>query len=163
MAEIFFQNGEKEYRSPLLRRSLADDLRREMADTFLYRPWSLWLEHKTERQEKEMDFLVGQVLVRMRFEAAYRDENDSYAMLKCTVIKIDDEEIEKEEQRAKSAMFESRETPTTEEQTDVFRQALENWDIRGKAVQVTEKYVAGHLRLVALRKRSFPQKSERMR
>lgn len=153
-----FENEEKEYRSPLLRRSIAGELRREMADTFLYRPWSLWLERVTERQEKEMDLLVGQVLVRVKFEAAYREEGGAYAMLKCMVIQIDGQEVEKKEQETKSAVFESKQTPTTEEQTDVFQQALENWGIRGKAVPVTEKYVAGHLRLVALRKRSTKKK-----
>lgn len=155
-----FKGEQRDHPRPSLHR-IAQEMRGEIVDTFFCRPWSMWLERVTERQEKEIDVLVGKVLVRVRFEAAYRDERDSYAMLKCMITKIDDEEIGEKEQKEKAAIFESRETPTVDEQSGVFRQALQNWGIHGNAVAVTEKYVAGHLRLIALKKRSIQKKGAR--
>ena len=124
--ENSFESKEQRYYPRPLFRNMAREIGGDIVDEFLCRPWSMWLERVTERQEKELDLLVGKVLVRVRFEAAYRDERDSYAMLKCMVIKIDDEEIGEKEQKEKAAIFESQKMPTGDEQSGVFRQALEN-------------------------------------
>ena len=158
--ENFLKSDEsKTRRLPPLRRNPIWEFGRDVIDTFKpFQPWSAWLERMTERKEKEVDLLVGRVLVRVKIEAALREDLTDYAMLTCMVIRIDDQEINKEEREAKAATFESKERPTNEEQAAVFRQALENWGLGGKMVMVTEKYIAGHLRLIALKKRSQQRK-----
>ncbi len=153
--QTFPSEEKRRYHPQSLYRGVAQELKRDIIDIFLYKPWISWLEQMTERRDKEIDLLVGQVLARVKIEAAYREEKGfTYAMLKCMIIRIDDNEVPEKEQEEKAVKFESKEPPTADEQASVFRQALENWNIRGNAVAVTEKYVAGHRRLVALRKRS---------
>lgn len=114
-----------------------------------YSYWGKFLDAFLERQEKMLYLLVGSVLVKVKFEGA---KGSDYARLICTVMEVDGAPVPAEQWAP--ATFESRESPTPEEQQEVLRSALEKCGVSfGTITMVSDRYVEGHLKKVRLRER----------
>lgn len=137
--------------------------------------YELLKERSTERAEKEFYFLVGGVLVKTKLEGMRREKVDASTRFTpllgvpcgrvrldcgqvmgftCRVLEIDGVSISADEQEEKLVSFESVErSPTRGDQYQVIVQALEKFGLNQGPVQVSEAYVSGHLKVLALRQR----------
>lgn len=120
--------------------------------------WARWREKEkvraTQHADKEMYFLVGSILAKVKIHATKRENFGWYVSFFCAVMEIDGVAVSQEEQDAKKEVFRSdEEYPSVEEQQQVLTRALEKFGLRGRIAQVSDDYVEGHLRALALQQR----------
>lgn len=115
--------------------------------------WFSYFDFTSKKEEKEIYLLCGMpkgmgrpILVKVRCVAQTRTSNEY--TFSCTVIEIDGVSVVEEKRHA---FYVERSQPiSSERQTNVLREALENAKILGTPIRVSEQYVKGHIQLARL-------------
>ena len=136
---------------------------REIRRTIAEADWEIDVEkNKPEKKQIAFHVLAQGRLLKAQFEAAPDDNHGPPKRLNCIVLEIDGVPTSDSERLHKKANLPVRgnNLPSREEQFRLLQETLEKFGIIDPPILVSEDYVRGYTKVLALRERLNPQPKE---